>query len=308
MQGLIVDNFYIADIFRYIKHEDLPLWVEYVERGGHIERLFHDHEFSEIAIVLHGSAIHLADERAEKISAGDVLLLHPGASHAYDKTGDMELINIVYDWKKLAIPFLDGYSLPMFYTFFPVAGKSAKWNYAAPVMTLSLDEMAEVLQMIKRLENELKNFKPGTFFLSLAMFMEIVVMLARHDAIKTSKHQFRFQIGETLEYINRNYRRNIEVNELVAVSKMSRRNLFRKFKESTGYTPIEYLLQIRLQRAMELLRSSSMNVNEIAEECGFCDSNYLCKLFRKHLNISPRMFRLSNSSQKHNQNIPDQAV
>jgi len=287
-----MNSFYTADMFRYVEPERLPLWVEYVPYGHHDERLFHNHKFSEIALVLHGRAIHLTPNASSEINAGDVLVLHPGISHAYDNTGDMELINIVYDQKKLSLPILDGYSLPMFHYFFPVNKHPADHDPVKPVMTLNEQELKDVSAMIRHMESELKNFLPGNFFLSLALFMEIIVMLSRHNNNMTAEHRFRFQIGEVINYMNNHLKNSIEVDDIVVISRMSRRNLFRKFRQSTGYTPIEYLLRIRMQKAVELLLRSNLTINEIATECGFCDSNYLCRMFKQHFNTSPRRFRI----------------
>lgn len=284
-------NFYTADIFRYIKPGRLPLWVGYIEKGTHIERLFHNHEFSEIAIILQGSAIHIIGKESCKVSAGDILVLHPGVSHAYDQTGDMEMVNIVYDPLTLSLPVLDGYALPMFHKFFPIDGSAPLPSHCAPVMHLEEADVVKVNEIMKSLMDELTGLKPGNFFLSMALFMEIIVSLARHEAIMTPEHQYRFVIGDVIAFMNRNLKRNIGIPELVTASKMSKRNLFRKFKLATGNTPVEYLLQLRLKKAAEMLLATNLTLGEIAMECGFCDSNYLCRMFRKHMNTTPGKFR-----------------
>jgi AraC-like DNA-binding protein len=72
---------------------------------------------------------------------------------------------------------------------------------------------------------------------------------------------------------------------------MSKSNLLAVFKEATGHSPIEYLIRLRLHNAAEMLASTSLSISEIAAECGFADSNYLTRQFRKIYNISPREFR-----------------
>ena len=289
-------DFYYADIDKYVQEARLPLWVEHVARGQHGDRMFHKHEFSEIAVVLYGSAVHLLDKRSAPIKTGDVLVIHPGHTHAYDKTAkDMELINIVYDPEKLSLPILDGYSLPLFQTFFPSASMPETRPEVQPVMSLPETDLKTVFPMIKRLEEELKSFKPGNFFLSLALFMEIISFLARKDADMTVEYQFRLMTGDIIKFMNKNLQRHISIEELVHISKMSRRNFFRQFKRATGCTPNQYLRRLRLQRAAEMLLHSSLTIDEIASECGIYDSNYLCHLFRRNMKMSPREFRLKNT-------------
>ena len=76
---------------------------------------------------------------------------------------------------------------------------------------------------------------------------------------------------------------------------VSRRVFYRKFKELTGYSPLQYLLQQRLSAAEHLLCSTDLALAAIAERCGFCDSNYLSKLFIRHHHTSPGQFRKNNS-------------
>eukprot|EP00831_Metopus_contortus_P035094 TRINITY_DN27946_c0_g1_i1.p1 TRINITY_DN27946_c0_g1~~TRINITY_DN27946_c0_g1_i1.p1 ORF type:complete len:299 (+),score=40.17 TRINITY_DN27946_c0_g1_i1:1-897(+) len=203
----------------------------------------------------------------------------------------MEMVNIVYDPLALSLPVLDGYALPMFHKFFPLDGSTPMSSHCEPVMHLDEKDMLKAREIIKNLADELAGFKPGNFFLSIALFMEIIVYLARHEAIMTPEHQYRFVIGDVIAFMNRNLKRNIGIPELVTASKMSKRNLFRKFKLATGNTPVEYLLQLRLRKAAEMLLATNHTLSEIALECGFCDSNYLCRMFRKHMNTTPGKFR-----------------
>ena len=63
------------------------------------------------------------------------------------------------------------------------------------------------------------------------------------------------------------------------------------FKKVTGYSPIDYLLHVRLAKAGELLLKTSIPVSEIASDCGFNDSNYFSRQFRKTYGLSPRDYR-----------------
>ena len=77
---------------------------------------------------------------------------------------------------------------------------------------------------------------------------------------------------------------------------MSNRVFFRRFREQTGMSPREYLHKKRLALAEELLRRSDRSIAQIAEECGFCDSNHLTKLFTASYGRAPRIFRKNLSA------------
>ena len=67
----------------------------------------------------------------------------------------------------------------------------------------------------------------------------------------------------------------------------------RSFKARTGMTPQRYLTSIRLGQARELLRSSTLNIGEIAAVCGYETALYFSRIFRKYTGVSPKAFRES---------------
>ena len=279
----------------YVKPDHLPLWVEHVALGTHFERGFHDHEYSEIAIVMRGEARHLVNGTSGNIETGDVLVIHPGVSHAYDQAGSLELVNIVYDRHKLSVPMLDGYSLSLFQSFFPTKVPTDTSVVVQPVTRLNKDELKKVIEMIYRLNDEVRTGHPGSLLLSLAVFLEIVVTLSRTGHLEKKASIARFLIGDAISFMHENYARPIEVDELLKTVNMSRRNFFRNFHMAVGASPIDYLTQIRLKNATVMLLCTDKTVSEIANATGFCDSNYLCKKFRAKMSATPRQFRLKHS-------------
>ena len=68
-------------------------------------------------------------------------------------------------------------------------------------------------------------------------------------------------------------------------------HLIRVFKKETGYTPNEYLINIRLLSSKYLLSKTDYTLDMIAGLSGFACGNYLCKVFKKHNNMTPLEFR-----------------
>ena len=269
---------------------ELPVWVVYRRKGVHPARFVHDHNYSEIAVIISGPARHVLDGKNVPVSAGDVLIVHPGAVHAYDETAEMEIVNLIFDSSRLSLPQLDGYSLPLFGKIFPDAKNL--YHSANPAVHLNPEDLAETVRMIRKLEDELKNPLPGKLFLCLALFMEIIAYLSRKSGEQNSARQANFRIGEAIRYMNRHYAEPVELKKLAKIANMSERSFFRHFHVSAGCSPVEYLLKIRLQHGCDLLINGNASIAEIAAECGFCDSNYFCKQFRRAFSVSPRTFRL----------------
>ena len=67
------------------------------------------------------------------------------------------------------------------------------------------------------------------------------------------------------------------------------------FKQKTGYAPIDYFLQMKMQKACQLLDFSDRSIKDIAFSMGFEDPYYFSKRFRKIIGVSPRKYRTSRS-------------
>lgn len=113
--------------------------------------------------------------------------------------------------------------------------------------------------------------------------------------IATEKDSYRnHAIYPVIEFIKTNYTKNIGVQEMADVVKMSESNLYAVFKKATGSSPIKYLNQYRLSIACELLQKTDQSIKEIAEKVGIPDQFYFSKLFKAKYSISPQQYRKIN--------------
>ena len=81
------------------------------------------------------------------------------------------------------------------------------------------------------------------------------------------------------------------VQELANREALSKQSLIRKFKASTGLTPMQYLADARFNECKILLRETSMNISQIAQACGFENVYYFSNFFRKSTGVSPSQYR-----------------
>jgi len=98
----------------------------------------------------------------------------------------------------------------------------------------------------------------------------------------------KFRMRESIE-------KPIEIDELLNEIPMSYSKFRQAFKKATGQSPNQYYLNIRLNKAKELLASTSLNINEIAFHTGFESIFYFSKLFKKKIGISPKDYRTGES-------------
>ena len=102
---------------------------------------------------------------------------------------------------------------------------------------------------------------------------------------KSDKYSIKVQ--ETLIYIHKRYMENWSVEDIALQLRISEVYLRRIFKSETGTTIINYLNELRIERAIEMMESGDYKIFEIAEKVGYSSSQYFIKVFRKYIGVSP---------------------
>ncbi len=93
------------------------------------------------------------------------------------------------------------------------------------------------------------------------------------------------------KFITSNYHENISVNDISAAANMSASYFSKLFKKGTGFSPYDYLLTVRLDRAKELLRQTDDSIESVAFKTGFNSESNFIYFFKKETGVSPLKFR-----------------
>ena len=99
------------------------------------------------------------------------------------------------------------------------------------------------------------------------------------------------RIEEAKAFINSNFDRDISVNEIASEVHMSASYFSKIFKEATGFSPYDYLLAVRLDKAKEMLQKTDDSIQNIAYKTGFNSTSNFIYFFKKETEISPLKFK-----------------
>ncbi len=98
-------------------------------------------------------------------------------------------------------------------------------------------------------------------------------------------------VREVIRYIESNYMNDITLNELAKLVLVTPSHLSRRFSETIGQSPTEYLTQYRLKEAKLLLRNTQELIQEIACRVGYQDAKYFTRVFKKNVGMTPKNYR-----------------
>lgn len=94
-----------------------------------------------------------------------------------------------------------------------------------------------------------------------------------------------------VSYIHLNYKRKITLEDIAEAGNVCKTTCNKIFKIYTGCSPIEYLTEYRLRKAIDLIEDSKLNMTQICYECGFCSSSYFAETFKKIFGCSPSEYK-----------------
>lgn len=106
-------------------------------------------------------------------------------------------------------------------------------------------------------------------------------------------------IAGILDYIHENYQSKIQLEDIAKGCYLNKRYVNRIFKEVTGYSIIQYLIQYRIEKAKRLLAFTSISITELGMELGFCDCQHFCRTFKRVEGMTPMDYRKSKKNSKH---------
>lgn len=101
----------------------------------------------------------------------------------------------------------------------------------------------------------------------------------------------RFEINKVFNYIHDHYQEDIDVSHMALQIGLSTSHFTRIFRDESGYSPMDFLIHLRLQKARDLLRKKSTSITEIAQLCGFNSISYFSASFHKAYKMSPSHYR-----------------
>lgn len=241
----------------------------------------HTHDFYELVIVRRGNGLHIVNDVPYYITCGDLFYINASDHHGYESVNDLELNNILYCRSRLNL-------VADWETLIPGDNDSQEKRY----WRLGIQGISAIQTVIDALAKECIKSDALSVQLSESLFLQLILLLQRYRHPPDSHQLADAQLLDRLMLdLHAGIGHAFRLEDFCHHHQLSPRSIQALFKQHTGVSISHYLRQLRLCKAMALLRQKQMQISEISSECGFEDSNYFSAVFSRALGISPSEYR-----------------
>ena len=274
---------------------------------GAKRKTLHMHDCYELTLVLRGSCI--VEDRIKRalLVPGDLLLTDIAQPHACSIQADSAVYRCSFS--RAAAPEViyellheipeEHHDMQQrvhdLYTLHTAENNSTAAE-GTRLFRLKPEEVKQIRTLFASMEQEQKNSIAGFQQMTQIYLHQLLIQLARMQRhhFKCSKRGTTWKqdmVDAILQSTTHNLESGVDF-EVIARKNGITLNYFRViFKEIMGMTPIEYLNQLRVAKALELLQTSSLPISEVSAQVGILDANYFSRLFKKVTGYPPRYFK-----------------
>ncbi|MEM9787093.1 MAG: AraC family transcriptional regulator [Pseudomonadota bacterium] len=242
----------------------------------------HDHDFFEVFLIESGRTAHWVNGVTQYLTRGQLVFLRPVDAHAFcaDQKAGCQIINVMFR-RETAAHLADRYGATIGGRFFDAGAALPETHQLAASRFARAVNVAQQLQTAER---------------SLARIEEFLLFLTNRVALASTsdQHNAPHWFAEACSAAQSREVFAKGAPGFIKTAGRSHEHVCRTCKAVTGLTPSQYINQIRIAYAADLLRSDEVAIDDVIRDCGFENTSYFYRLFRRQLGMTPRAYRLAH--------------
>ena len=254
----------------------------------------HFHEFLEIVYIASGTAAHWINGKPCKASIGDLYMLDFSDEHTFEeRSDDFTIITLAFTPELIDDSLVESNNaqdilgLVLFRPFFEQNG-GLRFS-----MNLFHQEK-EVSGILEEMIAEYTRKETG-YHIMLRAYLMILLSKIFRNALKGNapeKNAYHIStIDAAIVYLEQNYSRPFNLNEIARVALLSPSYFSTLFKSQTGVSITDFTQKIRIEQACKLLNNPKNSVNAVMELVGYNDSKFFYQLFKRHMGVTPGEYK-----------------
>lgn len=281
-----------------IYHNGAKIAIVDAHHDGRMEP--HSHSFFEMVYVQSGFTLHSCSGEVRMLSAGDWFFVRPGEEHSYINANGFQIFNCIFLEEVLGgdlaeLKKLPGLDYLLSDSWMPDPASTDPVTFER-ILRVDVSERRSVEKALEAIRTECESRQTGW---ELSAKSRLLALLVRYSRLyeqqkgqqKTAASDYYMYIYKILQYVNENYRKDIGMADLSAVTGLSVDYMSRRFKAVMHLSPAEYIRRFRIAKAMELLSATDLPIARIAEETGFSDISLFSRVFKNAVGVPPASYR-----------------
>ena len=144
------------------------------------------------------------------------------------------------------------------------------------------------MRVVQRIVNELEEKSSYYQYLVIMYYAELLILIYRYKDEAYLPICTNETLKRAIAYIRLNYHSEININNVAEHTGISERYLRSLFSQYLNLAPLDYLNQIKINKAVELLRNTEMSIKEVCFQCGFQSPQYFSRIFKQQMGVTPR--------------------
>ena len=276
----------LINVSKIVTIHDFEFKKNYVSQGE-------SHDFWELVYLEKGKLLCTADGKKIKMDAGDILFHKPNEFHtlATDDNSAPNVFILSFECRSDAMRFFENKKFALdknLSTFLYLILKEGKNTFNIPFSDPNTKKMQLLSLPTLGGEQLIKNY--------LEIFL--INLLRLQTETETGNETFLFSntfarkpVKEVIKVLKEHLYKPLTIEEICEKTAYGKAYLFRVFKAGTGKTMMEYFMDIKLERAKQLLRENELSVKEISDLLAFSEPNYFTKIFKSKVGFTPSAYK-----------------
>ncbi|MDR0963567.1 MAG: AraC family transcriptional regulator [Clostridium sp.] len=261
-------------------------------KGSRTQKLepYHSHDHVELAYILSGTGRYRIEDEDYDIEEGDLIVLNPGVRHQslFVKDADPRATEFFVGFSDIQLEGCEKNHFPL------PAGQYIRHTTG--------DLRQRLFRLCASMEAEKSQPRIGRYHMLKSYLLQILILLIRDQAapaIPQPSCAFesvnkKHVVEQIVNYFEDHFVEKISLDQIADNMYLSPFYISKIFKSETGDTPIRHLINIRLDKAKELLEEDeSQSIQEIAAQVGYDDAYHFSKLFKKRYGVAPSLWNRS---------------
>ena len=259
----------LADVFRFVSFEPFETFGP------------HQHLRIEINYVKKGSCIIRLENESIGFKENEIMIISSNVPHFFE-AGSEGATLMQLEFLPEVFSRFDSHEQRVMPELTPVT------IFSEENRLIKIVNNVRIMRAVQRIVNELSSQNEYYQHLVVMYYAELLILIYRHMDEAYLPICSNESLKKAIYFIRDHYQSDISIHEVAQYSGIGERYLRKLFANHLSLSPLDYLNQVRINKAIELLRNTEMSIKEVSFSCGFKSPQYFSRMFKQQVGITPR--------------------